>query len=221
MATQPQASSKEAVVETRDADEFASLLKQSFKPRSERAATEVENAVSTLVKQALSDTSLIKGQVLDTIEEMIAQLDKKLTVQINEILHNEEFQAIESAWRGLSYLVHNSETDATLKTKVIEGGVIGEDGEPVLPGTYVAPSAELGDREFEVVAGETFYVIIHTVAVNSNVPGFEVGDENTLMLTFDAVLGNANQFVVAWLETPAGFVPFLNEGVMKTVLHER
>jgi type VI secretion system protein ImpC len=102
-----------------DVDEFSSLLKQSFKPRSERAATEVENAVSTLVKQALSDTSLIKDQVLDTIEEMIARLDQKLTVQINEILHNEEFQAIESAWRGLNYLVNNSETDATLKTKVM------------------------------------------------------------------------------------------------------
>ncbi|MCC2689233.1 MAG: tssC, partial [Rhizobiaceae bacterium] len=51
-----------------DLDEFSAILKQSFKPRSERAATEVENAVSTLVKQALADTSLIKGQVLDTIE---------------------------------------------------------------------------------------------------------------------------------------------------------
>ena len=134
----------------------------------------------------------------------------------------------ESGWKGggvicLGHLAQGFEVGehVTLKTKVIEGGVIGEDGEPVPPGTYVAPSAELGDREFDVVAGETFYVIIHTVAVNSNVQGFDVGDENTLMLTFDTVLGNANQFVVAWLQTPAGFVPFLNEGIMKTVLHER
>ena len=44
-------------VETVEADEFAALLKQSFKPRTERAATEVENAVTTLVAQALKDTS--------------------------------------------------------------------------------------------------------------------------------------------------------------------
>jgi len=62
----------EARVETREADEFAALLKQSFKPRTERAATEVENAVKTLVEQALADTSLVKADVLDTIEEMIA-----------------------------------------------------------------------------------------------------------------------------------------------------
>jgi type VI secretion system protein ImpC len=109
----------DAVVETRDADEFASLLKQSFKPRTERAATEVENAVSTLVQQALADSSLIREDVLDTIEEMIARIDEKLTVQMNEILHAEEFQKIESAWRGLNYLVFNSETDSLLKIRVM------------------------------------------------------------------------------------------------------
>src|SRR6478736_7752896 len=105
--------------ETRSPDEFAAVLKQSFKPRTERAATEVENAVATLVQQALSDTSLIKDDVLDTIEEMIARIDEKLTAQVNEILHAPEFQQIESAWRGLNYLVFNSETDTTLKIKVM------------------------------------------------------------------------------------------------------
>jgi len=102
-----------------EADDFSAILKQSFKPRSERAATEVENAVNTLVQQALADTSLIKNDVLDTIEEMIARIDEKLSVQVNEILHNETFQQIESAWRGLHYIVYNSETDATLKLRVM------------------------------------------------------------------------------------------------------
>ncbi|MBS3650120.1 type VI secretion system contractile sheath large subunit [Pseudaminobacter sp. 19-2017] len=105
-----------AVQETED---FSALLKQSFKPRSERAATEVENAVNTLVQQALADSSLIKEDVLDTIDEMIARLDEKLSAQVNEILHNETFQQIESAWRGLHYIVFNSETDATLKLRVM------------------------------------------------------------------------------------------------------
>jgi type VI secretion system protein ImpC len=108
-----------ATTEARDPDEFASLLKQSFKPRTERAATEVENAVATLVQQALSDSTLIRDDVLDTIEDMIARIDEKLTAQINEILHTEEFQKIESAWRGLHYLVFNSETEAMLKIRVV------------------------------------------------------------------------------------------------------
>jgi type VI secretion system protein ImpC len=108
--------------ELAEADDFAALLKQNFKPRSERAASEVENAVQTLVTQALSDSSLVKGDVIDTIEEMIARLDEKLTAQMNEILHAPAFQQLESAWRGLHYLVYNSETDATLKIRVFNVG---------------------------------------------------------------------------------------------------
>jgi type VI secretion system protein ImpC len=66
MATETARAPQEATVETREADEFSQLLKQSFKPRTERAATEVENAINTLVEQALADTSLIKSDVLDT-----------------------------------------------------------------------------------------------------------------------------------------------------------
>src|SRR5450432_3904826 len=105
-----------------EVDDFAAVLKQNFKPRSERAATEVDNAVQTLVTQALADSSLVKGDVIDTIEEMIARLDEQLSAQMNEILHAEEFQQLESAWRGLHYLVFNSETDATLKIRVINVG---------------------------------------------------------------------------------------------------
>jgi type VI secretion system protein ImpC len=105
-----------------EADEFAAFLKQNFKPRTERAAAEVENAIQTLVTQALADTSVIKGEILDTIEEMIARLGEKLPAQMNEVLHAPEFQQLESAWRGLHYLVYNSETDATLKIRVLNVG---------------------------------------------------------------------------------------------------
>jgi type VI secretion system protein ImpC len=119
MSTEASQTPKTALVETREIDEFSTLLKQSFRPRTDRAATEVENAVATLVKEALADESLVKDDVLDTIESMIAKLDEKLTAQVNEIIHAPEFQKIESAWRGLHYLVFNSETDAQLKIKIM------------------------------------------------------------------------------------------------------
>jgi type VI secretion system protein ImpC len=119
MATEAASPQQAALVETRETDEFQELLKQSFKPRTERAATEVESAVNTLVMQALADSSVVKNDVLDTLEEMIAQLDKKLSAQMNEILHAPEFQQLESAWRGLAYLIYQSETDASLKIRVM------------------------------------------------------------------------------------------------------
>ena len=51
---------------------------------------------------------------------MIAAIDRKLTEQVNKILHNEEFQQLESAWRGLHYMVNNTETDEQLKIRVMD-----------------------------------------------------------------------------------------------------
>ena len=89
-------------------DEFSSILKQNFKPRTDTAAKEVENAVSTLVKEALADGSVISEDILDTIDAMIAKLDEKLSAQVNEIIHHPEDQKLESSWRGLAYTVNNT-----------------------------------------------------------------------------------------------------------------
>ena len=49
---------------------------------------------------------------------MIAAIDEKLTEQINLIMHHEDFQQLEGAWRGLHHLVNNTETDEMLKIRV-------------------------------------------------------------------------------------------------------
>jgi type VI secretion system protein ImpC len=56
---------------------------------------------------------------LRTIEAIIAALDAKLTEQVNKILHHPDYQKLESAWRGLHYLVTNTETDEMLKIRVL------------------------------------------------------------------------------------------------------
>jgi type VI secretion system protein ImpC len=104
---------------TLDMSDFSSLLNKEFKPQSSKAKDAVEGAVRTLAEQALAGTNLISNDVLATIEGMIAALDAKLTDQINLILHAEEFQKLEGAWRGLHHLVNNTETDETLKIRVM------------------------------------------------------------------------------------------------------
>ncbi|MYN11027.1 type VI secretion system contractile sheath large subunit [Pseudoduganella aquatica] len=104
---------------TLEMSDFGSLLQKEFKPQSDKAKEAVENAVKTLAEQALSGTNLISNDVLGTIEGLIAALDKKLTEQINLIMHTDEFQKVEGAWRGLHHLVNNTETDETLKIRVM------------------------------------------------------------------------------------------------------
>jgi type VI secretion system protein ImpC len=98
--------------------DFESLLQKEFKPRSDSAKEAVENAVRTLAEQALADATVVSDDVLKTIESMIAALDRKLTEQVNQILHHPDFQQLEGAWRGLYYLINNTETDEMLKIKV-------------------------------------------------------------------------------------------------------
>lgn len=100
-------------------EEFAGLLQKEFRPKSDSARTAVEQAVKTLAEQALANTNLVSDDALKTIEGIIAAIDKTLTAQVNEILHHGDFQKLESAWRGLSYLVNNTETDEMLKIRVL------------------------------------------------------------------------------------------------------
>src|SRR5690349_24676013 len=102
-----------------EADQFAELLQKQFRPKTDRARAEVENAVRTLAEQALRESTVVSDDVVGTIKAIIAEIDQKLTEQINLILHHERFQAVESAWRGLNYLISNTETDEQLKIRVM------------------------------------------------------------------------------------------------------
>ena len=99
--------------------EFEELLQKEFRPKSDQAKTAVESAVKTLAEQALANTALISDDALRSIESIIAEIDQKLTEQVNHILHHADFQQMESAWRGLHYLVNNTETDEMLKIRVL------------------------------------------------------------------------------------------------------
>jgi type VI secretion system protein ImpC len=159
---------QQGAAETKDPEAFSQLLKKSFKPRNDSAAAEVENAVTTLVQQALSDT-LVKEDVLDTIESMIAKLDEQLSVQLNEIIHAPEFQQLESAWRGLNYLVFNSETDTSLKIRVMNVGkneLYKEfkvypgarwDQSPIFKQLYESEYGTLGGEPYGALVGDYYF----------------------------------------------------------------
>ena len=104
---------------TMEVGEFSSLLTKEFRPKSDRAKEAVEDAVRTLAEQALKDTVIISEDIQKTVTAMIAEIDLKLSEQVNMILHNEEFQKVEGAWRGLHHLISNTETDEMLKIRVM------------------------------------------------------------------------------------------------------
>lgn len=104
---------------TKEVSEFESLLNKEFKPKTTEARSAVQLAVATLAQQALSASTLVSDDAVKSIEAMIAEIDRKLSEQINLIIHHDDFKALEGAWRGLHHLVNNTETDEMLKIRVI------------------------------------------------------------------------------------------------------
>src|SRR4051794_34515385 len=74
--------------------------------------------VSEFVKQVLDGQMTISPDLEAMINQRIAQIDHLLSLQLNEILHHEKFQKLEATWRGIRYLLENSETGTNLKIKV-------------------------------------------------------------------------------------------------------
>jgi len=105
--------------QTMEMSEFEGLLHKEFKPKTDRAREAVQTAVQTLAAQALEQTTLISDDAVRTIETIVAEIDKKLSEQINLIMHHQDFQKLEGSWRGLSHLVNNTETDEQLKIRVL------------------------------------------------------------------------------------------------------
>lgn len=114
--TNPQAAGAGSAAEL---NEFESLLTKEFKPKTDRAKEAIETAVKTLAEQALAGVTTISDDAIKTIEAIIAQIDKKLTEQVNAIIHHPDFQQLEGTWRGLNYLVSNTETDEYLKIRIL------------------------------------------------------------------------------------------------------
>jgi type VI secretion system protein ImpC len=110
---------QQAAAATMETSEFASLLNKEFRPQTDSAKSEIQSAVYTLAQQALASSKLISTDVVQTISAMIAEIDRKMSEQINKIMHQADFQQLEGAWRGLHYLVTNSETDDQLKIRVM------------------------------------------------------------------------------------------------------
>lgn len=113
------ASQDAAAPQVQELNEFEALLNQEFKPKTSQAQEAVQNAVRTLAEQALRDTKLVSADAVSTIEGIIAEIDRKLSEQINLIMHDEKFKALEGTWRGLHHLVSNTETDEKLKIRVM------------------------------------------------------------------------------------------------------
>src|SRR5256886_2450042 len=78
-----------------------------------------KDLIREFVTQFLEGSMTASRDTEAMINARIAQIDHLVSIQLNEVLHNAQFQKLEGSWRGLKYLLDQSETGAGLKIKVL------------------------------------------------------------------------------------------------------
>jgi type VI secretion system protein ImpC len=74
--------------------------------------------IKEFITQVLDGSMTVSRDVESMINARIAQIDHLLSIQVNEILHHPQFQKLEGTWRGVKYLLSQSETSDKLKIKL-------------------------------------------------------------------------------------------------------
>src|SRR5687768_10973134 len=95
------------------------ILDQGRISRDPAARERGKEMVKQFVNEVLEGTMTISPDTEAMINARIAQIDHLVSIQLNEVLHHPDFQKLEGSWRGLKYLLSQSETSTTLKIKVI------------------------------------------------------------------------------------------------------
>ncbi len=89
------------------------------RPQTDQEAARAKDYFKQFLGQVVKPGQVISKDVEVNVKHWIAEIDSVLTHQLNEILHHPDFQKLESTWRGLHYLVHQSETGENLKIRVL------------------------------------------------------------------------------------------------------
>lgn len=87
--------------------------------RDDEQREQSRRQIATLVEEVMKGTVTVSKDLESTINARIADIDALISKQLNVIMHHEDFQKLEGSWRGLHYLVQQTETSTTLKLRVL------------------------------------------------------------------------------------------------------
>jgi type VI secretion system protein ImpC len=172
MADEAKAAEQEKAT-TEEASPLAALLSkvdmtppdkvdQDNSSQMEASNAQLTVAVSHFLRAIVDSGEKIQKIDKTLIDKTISDLDLKLSQQINEILHNEKFQQMESSWRSLKYMIDKTNFHANIKVEMLNVSKADladdfEDApEPIQCGLY----KHIYSKEYDQPGGEPFGAVI-------------------------------------------------------------
>lgn len=119
MSDPQKASPAQAAPETIELGLLDQIVEQGRMGKDTAAKERGKDLVKEFVAQVLDGSMTLSKDAETMINQRIAQIDHLLSIQLNEILHHEAFQKLEGSWRGLKYLMDQTETNDHLKIKIL------------------------------------------------------------------------------------------------------
>lgn len=96
-----------------------SLVEQMITARIAPTRERAKDVIKEFTDQIMQGAMTVSDDTEAMINQCIGDIDRRLSAQVNEILHHPEFQKLEASWRGLKYLLTQSETSPLMKIKVL------------------------------------------------------------------------------------------------------
>src|SRR4051794_15078606 len=117
MSTVEQTQAAGAATQTLEAPGLLDQVVAATRPQDQKEAGRARGYFRQFLDQAVKPGQVVSKDVETNIKYWIGEIDKKLSAQLNEVMHHPDFQKLESTWRGLHYLVNQSETGEALKIR--------------------------------------------------------------------------------------------------------
>lgn len=117
MTDQAQAEPRAQIAE--NAEAAPSLLDQALHATKQTEPERAGELLRALTEQALEGTVTWNKNLTQTLNSAIEKIDAVISKQLATLMHHQDFQKLEGSWRGLHYLVMNSETSSSLRLRVL------------------------------------------------------------------------------------------------------
>lgn len=97
-----------------------SIMKKSKYAKNDESYSIAKRGVAEFISEIVKDDNVEDKINKFALDEMIAHIDNLVSKQMDEILHNEEFQKLESSWRGLRFLVERTDFNENIKINLFD-----------------------------------------------------------------------------------------------------
>ena len=104
---------------TEDVGLLDSIVEQSRIARNDEEHVRAKSLLGELAKEVMAGTITVSENMTLSIDKRIAEIDALISAQLSKIMHNENFQKIESTWRGLYYFCQETPSNPLIKIRML------------------------------------------------------------------------------------------------------